>query len=126
MPVIGIKMAVRVRMAGAAGVTVLMLVKDDLEAPAKGVGDAAQGLQARNVIAAFEARDHRLGHAQPLRQLLLGLASAGAKLQQFLGALGGDRCAVVAGEVVRYVVHAPLRKFAKPKLSKLAKPPSID
>ena len=81
MPVIGVGMGVRVRMAGAVGMGVFVLVKDDFEAPAKGLGDAAQGLEVRHVIAAFEARDHRLGHAEPLRQLALRLAISGAQLQ---------------------------------------------
>ena len=54
MPVSGIEMAVGMRMAGAVGVGVLVLVKDDFEPPAKGVGDAAQGFEARDVIAALE------------------------------------------------------------------------
>jgi hypothetical protein len=100
MPVSGIEMAVGMRMAGAVGVDMLVFVKDDFEPPAKDVGDAAQGLEARDVIAALETRDHRLGHVQPLRQRSLRLTSAGAQLQQLSRTLGGDRCAVVGGKPV--------------------------
>ena len=38
-------------MAGAVGVGMLVLVKDDFEPPAKHIGDAAQGPEARDMIA---------------------------------------------------------------------------
>src|SRR5438477_6172086 len=97
MPVIGISMAVRMRMAGAVGVHMFVLVEHDFELAPERLGDAAQGLEARHVVAAFEARDHRLGHAEPRRQLLLRLAGLAAQLQQFGGALPRNRRAVVAG-----------------------------
>jgi hypothetical protein len=125
MLVIGIEMAVRVRMAGAVGMGVLMLVKDDFEPPAKHIGDPAQGLQARHVIAALEARDHRLGHGEPLRQRSLRFAGAAAQLQELARALRGDGCAIVGGLSGQNGHRATLRRFAKAKLSKVAKPPSI-
>lgn len=105
MPVIGIEMAVRVRMAGAVGVAVLMLVKNDFEPPGEGVGDPAQGLEARHVIAALQARDHRLGHGEPLRQRSLRLAGAAAQLQELARALRGNRRAVVASKPGFGVFH---------------------
>jgi len=94
---IGIVMTVRVRVAGSVRVLVFMLVEDYLQAPAERVGDAAQGGEARDMIAALQARDHGLGHGQPLRQLLLRIASVRPKLEQTMGALGGDQRAVVRG-----------------------------
>ncbi len=105
MLMVRVEMAVRVRMAGAVGVAVLVLVKDDFEPPAKGVGDAAQRFQARHMIAALEPRDHRLGHRQPLRQCSLRLAGAGAQLQQLARALRGNRRAVVSDDVFRHADH---------------------
>jgi hypothetical protein len=43
VPVIGIEMAVRMRMARAVGVPVLVLVEHDLELAAERLGDAARG-----------------------------------------------------------------------------------
>ena len=40
---IGIMMAVGVRVAGSVRVLMFMLVEDDLQAPAERIGDAAQG-----------------------------------------------------------------------------------
>src|SRR2546428_7315203 len=92
---IGIGMAVRMGMAGAVLVLMLVLVEHDFELAAEGFGDAAQGLQARHVIAAFEARDHRFGHAEPRRQLFLRLPGLAAQLEQPARALPGDRRTVV-------------------------------
>ena len=93
---IGIMMAVGVRVAGSVRVLMFMLVEDDLQAPAERIGDAAQGGEARDMIAAFETRDHGLGHLKPLRQLLLRLAGVCPKVKQSVRALGGDQRAVVA------------------------------
>ena len=82
-------------------VHMLVLVEYDLQAPPKCIGDAAQGLYARDVIATFEARDHGLRHAQPLGQLLLGLAGMSAKLQEPLRALRCKRIAIVAERASR-------------------------
>ena len=95
VPVRGIVMAVRMRMPGAIGVSVLVLVEDDLEVPAECVGDAAQRLQAWHMIATLKAGDHRFGHAQPFSQLPLRLAGAGAQLEQLARAFRGERGAVV-------------------------------
>ena len=55
-------MAVRVRMPRPIGMQVLVFVKNDIEAPPKGVGDAAERLQARNMIAPLQTGDHRFRH----------------------------------------------------------------
>jgi hypothetical protein len=65
--VIGIMMAVGVRVTGSVHVLVFVLVEDDLQAPAERIGDAAQGGETRDVIAAFETRDHGFGHLKPPR-----------------------------------------------------------
>jgi hypothetical protein len=70
-------------------------VEYDLQAPAERISDAAQRLQAWNMIAAFEARDHGFCHPKSLRQLLLSLACMSAKLEQAVSALGGDCDAVI-------------------------------
>jgi hypothetical protein len=87
--VLGIVMAVRVRMSCAIGMNVWVLVENDLEAPPKGVGDAAEGLQARNMIAPLQPGDHGLRHPQTRRQLLLRLAGMGAQLQKLPRAVCG-------------------------------------
>ena len=88
-------MAVWVRVAGSVRVLVFVLVEYDLQAPAERISDAAQRLQAWNMIAAFEARDHGFCHPKSLRQLLLSLACMSAKLEQAVSALGGDCDAVI-------------------------------
>jgi hypothetical protein len=95
MPVGGIEVAMRVGVPRTVLVHMLVLVEYDLQAPPKCIGDAAQGLYARDVIATFEARDHGLRHAQPLGKLLLGLARVSAKLQQPLCALRRKRLTIV-------------------------------
>jgi hypothetical protein len=92
---IGIMMAMGVRVAGSVRVLVFVLVKDDLQASAKRIGDAAQRGEARDMIAALQARDHGLGHLKPLRQLLLRLAGVRPKLEQTVSTLGSDQRAVV-------------------------------
>ena len=57
---VGIVMAVWVRVAGSVRVLVFVLVEYDLQAPAERISDAAQRLQAWNMIAAFEARSTEL------------------------------------------------------------------
>ena len=79
----------------AAGMYVFVLVEDDFEVPAKGIGDAAERFQAGDVIASFQTRNHGLGHSEPSRQLLLRLAGMSAQLQQLPRALRGKRCAVI-------------------------------
>jgi hypothetical protein len=92
---IRIIVAVGVRVAGSIRVYVLVLVEDDFQPPAEGIGDAAQSGEARDVIAALKARDHGLGHGKPLRELLLRFTSVGAKLEQTVSASGGNGGAVV-------------------------------
>ena len=82
-------------MAGSVRVYVFVLVEDDFQAPPKGIGDAAQRGEARDMIATLETRDHGLGHLQSLGELLLSLASMGTKLQQAMGALRGNDGALV-------------------------------
>jgi hypothetical protein len=92
--VVGVAMIVRVRVPRAVGMGVLVLMKDDFEPPAKDAGNAAQRLHARQVIAAFQSRDHRFGHAQPFRKLALGLTALGAQFEQLSGALRCNRGAI--------------------------------
>ncbi len=93
--VIAVVMAVRVRMACAVSMVVFVFVEHDLQTPAEGVSDAAQGLEARYVVATLEAGDHRLGHAKPGRKLLLRLTRACAKLKQAPGGLRHNCQAVI-------------------------------
>jgi hypothetical protein len=97
MVVIGVEMTVRMRMPRPIGMAVLVLVKHNFEPPAKGVGNPAQGLQARHVIAALKPRNHRLGHAETLGQLTLGFTLARPQFQQLARAVGGNSHAVVCG-----------------------------
>ncbi len=77
-------------MAGAISMDVLMLVKDDCEAPSEGVRDSAECLQTRNVVAALQAADHRFRHPQAPGELFLGLARLGAQLQELARALRSE------------------------------------
>ncbi len=95
VPVLRVVMGVRMCVPGPVCVGVLVLVKCDLEMTSEGIGDAAQRFQAGDVIATLQARDHRLGHAQPRGQLLLGLAGIGPEFQQLPRALSGKCVAVV-------------------------------
>ena len=49
-------------MPGAVSMDVFVLVEDDFEVPAKRVGDTAECFQTGNMVAAFQTRNHRLGH----------------------------------------------------------------
>src|SRR5258707_15034689 len=99
-------------MAGAVGMHMLVLVEHDLQLAAEYLGDAAQGLEARHMIAALQPRDHRLGHAEPRRQLLLRLAGLPAQFEELAGALPGNP---------RTGVERLLPNHPKPHLRKLAK-----
>jgi len=74
---------------------VFLLVEDDFEVPAECVGDTAERFQAWDMIAAFQTRNHRLGHPELSRQLLLRLAGMGPQLQQFARALRSERGAII-------------------------------
>jgi hypothetical protein len=73
-----------VTMVSAVGMLVFVLVERDLEPAVKGIGDAAQRCKARQVLAAFKPRNHRLGHPKPNRKLLLGLTILGAQRGKLL------------------------------------------
>ena len=88
-------MAMGMRVPRAVSMYVFVLVKDDFEAPAERVGDTAERSQAGDMIAAFQTRNHRLGHSETGRQLLLGLAGISTQLQQLHRALCSERGAVV-------------------------------
>lgn len=93
-------MAMGVHVPCAVGMRVFMFMEDDRKVPSKGVGDATEGFEARDVNAAFETRDHRLGHPQPRCQLLLRLAGSGTQFEQLERALGGERRTVVRARAV--------------------------
>ena len=95
MLVLGVVMAMGMHVPCAVSVYVFVLVEDDFEVPAERVGDTAERFQAWDMIAAFQTRNHRLGHPEPSRQLLLRLTGMGTQLQQLLRALRGKRGAVV-------------------------------
>ena len=95
MLVLGVVMAMGMHVPCAVSMYVLVLVENDFEVPAERVGDTAERFQAGDMIAAFQTRNHRLGHSKPSRQLLLRLTGMGTQLQQFLRALCGERGAVV-------------------------------
>jgi hypothetical protein len=90
MLMIWIVVAMRVRVEGSVRVPMLVLVENDLQTSAERIGDAAQGSEARDMIAPLQTRDHGLGHRKPLRQLLLRLAGLRPELQQSVGALSRD------------------------------------
>jgi hypothetical protein len=87
--------SVRVSMSGAVDVEVLVRVEDDFEVATEGIGDTAQRLETRHMIAAFQAADHRFGHAQARREVPLRFTRVLAQLDEFPGALRRKQCAVV-------------------------------
>ena len=95
MLMIGIMVAVRMRMAGPIRVHVLVFVEDDLQATSERIRDAAKSGETGNMIAALKARDHRFRHREPLRELLLRLAGMGAEFEQPVSTLGRKRGAVI-------------------------------
>jgi hypothetical protein len=96
---------------GCAWRVVFMIVERDLQMPAECGRDAAQGPEARYVIATLEARDHRLGHAQTNRQLLLCLTHARAQAQASLRA----HCAAMATPSLARAIPVPDRPVAVAK-----------
>nr|WP_292767440.1 hypothetical protein [Mesorhizobium sp.] len=93
--VVCVVMAMRVRMAGAVGMVVLVFVEDDLEPAAKAIRDPAERREAWHVIAALKAGNHGFCHAHALGELLLGFARVSAQFEQPSRALSRDRGAVV-------------------------------
>jgi hypothetical protein len=87
--VLGVVMTMGMHVPCAVSMHVFVLVEHDFEMLTKRVGDTAERLQAGDMIAAFQTRNHRLGHPEPSRQLLLRLASMGPQLQQLPRALRG-------------------------------------
>jgi hypothetical protein len=93
--VIAVVMAVRMRMSGTVSMRMFVFVEHDLQPPTERCGDAAKSVEAWNMIAALQPRDHRLRHAQAQRQLFLRFAGMGAELGKPSRALGSERRAVV-------------------------------
>jgi hypothetical protein len=93
--VIIVVVAVSVRMSGPVGMRMFVFVEHDLQPPAERRGDAAKSVKARNMIAALQARDHRLRHTQAQRQLFLRFAGMGAEFGEPPRAFGRERRAVV-------------------------------
>jgi hypothetical protein len=61
---VGIEMAMGMRMPRATRMFMLMLVEHDLQAPPEGIRDPAESFYAWDMIAALKARDHGLRHLQ--------------------------------------------------------------
>ena len=101
MTMVGVVMAVRVRVARAVRVQMLVLVEDHMQMASESISNPAQRFEAGYVLPALEARDHRFRHAKPLRQLLLRFAGAGAEIEQALGTVGRNIGAVVARNTAR-------------------------
>lgn len=97
-------MSMGMGMQRAIAVFVFVLVENNLHVPPEGVSDPAQGRQAWHMIAPFKAGNHRLGHLQARRQLLLCLSGMFAELEKPASALRGQRRAVVKVCVWRTVV----------------------
>jgi hypothetical protein len=82
-------------MSGTVSMRLFVFVEHDLQPPAECRGDTAKGVEAWNMIAALQARDHRLRHTQAQRQLFLRFAGMSAELDESPRALGRERRAVV-------------------------------
>ena len=80
--VITVVTAARMRMSGTVRTRMSVLVEHDLQPPAERRGDAAKGVEARNMIAALQPRDHRFRHTQAQRQLFLRFAGISAELDE--------------------------------------------
>jgi hypothetical protein len=91
----------------AGSVRVVVLVELDLQASAERIGDAAQGGQARDMIAPLDARSWtQSSQASPTA---LRLACMRPKLKKTVGALGGDQRAVVAYRPGGAIARLPRR-----------------
>jgi hypothetical protein len=104
VPMVAVVVAMGVRMSGAVGMLMFVLVEHDLQTPAKCVGDPAEGGEVWHMIAALQTRDHRLGHPQAQRELLLRFAGMSAERDQPPRAFGRDSRAVVPRVTVRRLV----------------------
>jgi hypothetical protein len=93
--VLRIVMAMGMCVSRAISMHVFVLVEHDFEVSAECVGDTAERLQAWDMIAAFQTRNHRLGHPEPSRQLLLRLSTLDSQLQQLARTLRSKRGAVI-------------------------------
>ena len=93
--VVTVVMAVRMRMPGTVSMRMFVFVEHDIQPPAERRGDAAKSVEAGNMIAALQARDHRLRHTQAQRQLFLRFAGMSAEFGEPPRAFGRERRAVV-------------------------------
>jgi hypothetical protein len=93
--VIAVVMAVRMRMPGTVSMRMFVFVEHDLQPPAERRRDAAKSLEAWNMIAALQARDHRLRHTQAQRQLFLRFPGMSAELGEPARAFGRERRPIV-------------------------------
>lgn len=82
VPVIGIKVVMGVGMTGSVSMSMFVLVKSDFQFPVESIGYTAQRFEAGNMGAAFQSRNHGLGHTKPLGDLRLGFTGMSAKAQQ--------------------------------------------
>src|SRR5580658_155696 len=93
--VVGIEMAMGMRMPRAIRMFMLVLMENNFQTSPERVGDPTQGGKARHMIAAFQARDHGLGHAETPRQTSLRLTRVIAKLEQTTSTFSRDHSAAV-------------------------------
>jgi hypothetical protein len=77
---VAVVMAMGVRMTGAVGMLMFVLVEHDLQPSAERVGDSAERGEAWDVFTMLQARDHRFCHPESQRQLLLRFAGISAEL----------------------------------------------
>jgi hypothetical protein len=107
----GIVVTVHVLVHDTVGVAVLVFVKRDFKTATEAVGDAAERGDARYVLAAFEPRDHGLGHREPMRELPLRFAGLHAKnvelvREAYRYAVGGVEFLGSLGPRTRSMGHA--------------------
>jgi len=76
------------------GMLVFVLVKRNFEFPVERVRYAAQRPEAWKVLAAFKTRNHRLGHAEPSRELLLCFSAPATQRGELVREL---RCKIERG-----------------------------
>lgn len=107
VPVSGI-MDVGMRMTRTVCMGVDVFVEHNFQASAKSIGDTTESFEAWDMVAALQPRNHRFGHTEPPRQLLLRLTGVAAEFEQLASTLSSKRSTIVGSAAARLlrVFHA--------------------
>jgi hypothetical protein len=112
VPVVRIKVVMGVGMTGSVSMRMFMLVKRDFQFSVESIRYPAKRFEAGNMGAAFQPRNHGLGHAKPLGDLRLGFAGMFAKAQQHARTLCRNDISIVVFARFAESRHGCLSRFA--------------